>query len=1067
MPALSARPPSFEPVGRYTEERMKKLDAAHPAGFLWDEERKLMHHFMALQNDAFAWHDLERGYFRSDFFPPIEFPVIPHTPWIQKNIPIPPGIYDEVCAIIRKKVMAGVYEPSNSSYRSRWFCVLKKDGKSLRIVHSLEPLNAVTIKHSGVTPIPDHMAEQFAARACGATFDLYVGYDERLIAETSRDLTTFQTPFGAMRLVTLPMGWTNSVPIFQDDVTYILQPEIPDWTIPYIDDVAVKGPASRYQRADGSYETIADNPGIRRFVWEHFQNLNRIVQRMKYCGGTFSGIKLALCVEEITVVGHVCGYQGRVPDKTKVAVIQNWGYCHDLSDVRAFLGTVGLCRIFIRNFAHRAHALVKLTRKAVPFEFGEEQIAAQIDLKEAVLNSPALRPIDYQSEAPVILAVDTSHIAVGFYTCQCDVNNARIRYYNRFGSITLNERESRFSQPKLEIYGLFRALRAQRLYIIGVRNLVIEVDARYIKGMLNNPDIVPSASINRWILSILTFHFDLVHVPASNHGPDGLSRRVPQPGDGLPPEDEEQVFDDWIDNLYGFMHQINDISPKRRVLALSLAEPLDNTSTQHNTPQITYENVPRSNRANLEDARLLDIREWLENPMVNPPHAESSEARLRFMRYASNFFVFEDKLWRKRASGAHQLVIVRALRMRVLESCHNDVGHKGVFATCAHILERFWWPNLSEDVAWFVRTCHPCQLRQLRQVVIPPVVTRPASLFSKVYVDTMHLPPSRGFKFLVQARCSLSHYPEFAMMKKENAQNIGDFLFENLLCRWGTLSEIVTDNGSAFIKAMEYLARKYKINHVTISGYNSRANGIVERTHFDVRQSLFKAADGDSSRWANVAHSVFWAERVTVRKRMGCSPYFVVTGTHPIIPLDVVEATYLQPPPSALISTTDLIIRCTIALQKHSDDLSRIYSKVYQARRDAARCFERTYPRNMKDFDFKRGDLVLLRNSAIEKSLNRKMCPRYTGPLVVLACNFGGAYILAELDGSVFHRPIAAFRLLPYFARKKIAVPSALLDIDEQRLRELRASTDIDADGDGYLSGSVSDISSDDETPSD
>ena len=116
--------------------------------------------------------------------------------------------------------------------------------------------------------------------------DLYVGYDERGIAETSRDLTTFQTPFGTMRLVTLPMGWTNSVPIFHDDVTHILQPEIPDVTIPYIDDVAIRGPPDKYILPDGSEERIADNSGIRRFIWEHFQNLNCVVQRIKYSGGT-------------------------------------------------------------------------------------------------------------------------------------------------------------------------------------------------------------------------------------------------------------------------------------------------------------------------------------------------------------------------------------------------------------------------------------------------------------------------------------------------------------------------------------------------------------------------------------------------------------------------------------------------------------------------------------------------------------------------------------------------------------------------------------------------------------
>ena len=107
----------------------------------------------------------------------------------------------------------------------------------MHLVHSLEPLNAVTIQHSGVPPYVDHLAEQFAGRPCGGILDLFVGYDERGLAETSRDLTTFQTPFGALRLVTLPMGWTNSVPIFHDDVTHILQEEIPEYTIPYIDDV--------------------------------------------------------------------------------------------------------------------------------------------------------------------------------------------------------------------------------------------------------------------------------------------------------------------------------------------------------------------------------------------------------------------------------------------------------------------------------------------------------------------------------------------------------------------------------------------------------------------------------------------------------------------------------------------------------------------------------------------------------------------------------------------------------------------------------------------------------------
>jgi hypothetical protein len=115
---------------------------------------------------------------------------------------------------------------------------------------------------------------------------------------------------------------------------------------------------------------------------------------------------------------------------------------------------------------------------------------------------------------------------------------------------------------------------------------------------------------------------------------------------------------------------------------------------------------------------------------------------------------------------------------------------------------------------------------------------------------------------------------------------------------------------------MEYLLKRYHLNHIRISGYKSHTNGTVERSHFDVRQPLFKVVDGDQKRWSLGVYSVFWTERVTPRKRMGCSPYFAVTGAHPILPFDIAEATYLQLPPNSIMSTTNLISRHAIALQK-------------------------------------------------------------------------------------------------------------------------------------------------------
>ena len=174
------------------------------------------------------------------------------------------------------------------------------------------------------------------------------------------------------------------------------------------------------------------------------------------------------------------------------------------------------------------------------------------------------------------------------------------------------------------------------------------------------------------------------------------------------------------------------------------------------------------------------------------------------------------------------------------------------------------------------------------------------------------------------------------MLAKENAVALGKWILHDIIYHWGLLLEIVTDNGPAFLKALAYLEKHYHIKHIVMSRYNSRANGIVERSHFRVREAIFKACDGDKLKWSGVAYSVFWAERVIIRRRMGCSPYFAATGTHPLLPINIVKANYLLPPPDLILSSTDLITWCAITLQKRRNQLSKLMEQVYQARVSAA-----------------------------------------------------------------------------------------------------------------------------------
>jgi hypothetical protein len=62
-------------------------------------------------------------------------------------------------------------------------------------------------------------------------------------------------------------------------------------------------------------------------------------------------------------------------------------------------------------------------RKDVPFKFSVKEIVAQEDLKQALIDSLALKSIDYSSSVPVVLSVNTSSIAIGFLLTQCNPEN--------------------------------------------------------------------------------------------------------------------------------------------------------------------------------------------------------------------------------------------------------------------------------------------------------------------------------------------------------------------------------------------------------------------------------------------------------------------------------------------------------------------------------------------------------------------------------------------------------------------------------------------------------------------
>ncbi|KIO07103.1 hypothetical protein M404DRAFT_137710, partial [Pisolithus tinctorius Marx 270] len=278
-------------------------------------------------------------------------------------------------------------------------------------------------------------------------------------------------------------------------------------------------------------------------------------------------------------------------------------------------------------------------------------------------------------------------MAVGYLLLQ--IREDSKHYPSRFGSIAFNERESRYSQVKLELFSLFCVLRDICNHIFGVKDLAVEVDAKYIKGMINNPDLQLNATINRWIAGILLFKFKLIHVLAEKHrGLDGLLRR-PRANKDPEPEDD---YEDWIDEVGSFAVKL--LNPHRKVVEPNLGWiPYIGKQRSERSSEVTKNQmvlsqasgmdatadieIPRTEKGKRQDKWLEVVHKFLEDQQRLPGMLDLDLNVL--IKYVARFFLKNRELWHQELRGQHQVVPAYEKCLELMKQAHDDLGHKGVF----------------------------------------------------------------------------------------------------------------------------------------------------------------------------------------------------------------------------------------------------------------------------------------------------------------------------------------------------------------------------------------------------
>ena len=143
--------------------------------------------------------------------------------------------------------------------------------------------------------------------------DLFSGYDQYILAPESKDMTAFMTPFGLLRMTTLPQGYTNGVQGFDKEIPKVLKDAISEIRgEPLIYHVAVKPVSCSYYLNKVGTPTEVET-GLRRYILEAIISLDKVLADIKRAGGTISGEKSEFLKSSLKVVAYICAQDGKTP----------------------------------------------------------------------------------------------------------------------------------------------------------------------------------------------------------------------------------------------------------------------------------------------------------------------------------------------------------------------------------------------------------------------------------------------------------------------------------------------------------------------------------------------------------------------------------------------------------------------------------------------------------------------------------------------------------------------------------------------------------------------------------
>ncbi|GBG72563.1 hypothetical protein CBR_g12133 [Chara braunii] len=361
-------------------------------------------------------------------------------------------------------------------------------------------------------------------------------------------------------------------------------------------------------------------------------------------------------------------------------------------------------------------------------------------------------------------------------------------------------------------------------------------------------------------------------------------------------------------------------------------------------------------------------------------------------------------------------------RRAVIEELHNGVvgGHRGVKGTFDKVRRLYWWGGQYTEVEKYCSTREACQKRatvRYKEPLVPLLLTVPGE---KVHVDLGTMPKGvGGLRYIINARGDLSGFVEAKAIKKKTAEEVSDFLLE-YVARYGCVGKIVMDRGAKFLsQKVKVLLEKAGIGAAHTIAYHPQSNAPVERGHQTLVDALAKWCKGRTEQWSRYLRYAVWADNITVKSSTGYPPYTLWFGRHCPLPIEFHVDTWTSVSWKTNMTRIELL---EALIQQIAENLDTEVTKAGEnIEREMVKGKDR-WDKNLRvrKAPIRVNDLVLMYDSSLEKTWSRKLANQWMGPYKVLKRLDGGAYMLAELDGSRLRDPVVGARLKIFRSRETL-----------------------------------------------